>query len=660
MSSPPSDRPAPWRTLLATAPSLALAALQVHWCWPFFSDDAFISLRFADRLLHGHGLTWTAGDAVEGYSNLAWVLATAALGGLGLDLVTAARLLGGLCTALGLWLLARAARPHDAKSMLLAALPPLLVAGTPEVMAWTLGGLEGPMAFLWSCWGLGGLFGLGRAERPAPRRLVTLGVPFALLCLTRPDGPLWIAVAAATLLATHRSLRTALALAAPAAIALAAQLAFRLAYHGDFVPNTGRVKVGLSPDVLLLGLEYVRDALLASPGLGAAALLAATWLAVRRRHGLRWLAPPALAWCAYLVTVGGDHFVAYRLFQPVLPALALLVAAACRTGRGRAFAAAALALGIGAVATDVYRARTERLSAMARGESWEWIGKAIGEALGRGVADRAPRIAVDAAGAVPFYSRLPALDMLGLCDRTIARTPVPPWADGAARAGGLVRPQGHTHGNGSYVLDQTPDLIQFAQPPGVPLPVFVSGLELEYDRRFLDGYRLAALVLPAGSATPVPTPVTAWLWLCVEGRAGVRQVGDRLVVPAYLLGTFRQSRPIQCRFERPVGTPEAKAREAAQAEMVAWVVQGRNAAMTPAPDGRFELTVPRAEAVALQLPAALLPDGARWHIAFEPADAPWHAEVVGDTLRATPKPGAALPARLSAVILARAVTAVIA
>jgi len=47
---------------------------------PFFADDALISLRYADRLLSGHGLTFTTGEHVEGYSNLLWILVIAAGG----------------------------------------------------------------------------------------------------------------------------------------------------------------------------------------------------------------------------------------------------------------------------------------------------------------------------------------------------------------------------------------------------------------------------------------------------------------------------------------------------------------------------------------------------------------------------------------------------
>ena len=135
-----------WRwTAIAALPGLALFAAQAGWPWPFFSDDSFISLRFSERLLQGDGLTWTDGERVEGYSNLLWVLLTAALGAIGLELVTAARLLGALCTVAALIALADALRPRDLRSAVVAAAAPALVAATQPVMIWSLAGLEGPL-----------------------------------------------------------------------------------------------------------------------------------------------------------------------------------------------------------------------------------------------------------------------------------------------------------------------------------------------------------------------------------------------------------------------------------------------------------------------------------------------------------------------------------
>src|ERR1700742_3826290 len=76
--------------LLAAGFALGLAIHAAHY-WPFFSDDAFISLRYAQRFAHGEGLTWTAGERVEGYTDLLWVLLLGAVSKLGVDLMVAAR-----------------------------------------------------------------------------------------------------------------------------------------------------------------------------------------------------------------------------------------------------------------------------------------------------------------------------------------------------------------------------------------------------------------------------------------------------------------------------------------------------------------------------------------------------------------------------------------
>ena len=81
--APPLFSPAPERrgrnltalSLLALAAICAIAlALQIYHFWPFMTDDAYISLRYSQRLMHGHGLTWNdLPPAVEGYTNLLWV-----------------------------------------------------------------------------------------------------------------------------------------------------------------------------------------------------------------------------------------------------------------------------------------------------------------------------------------------------------------------------------------------------------------------------------------------------------------------------------------------------------------------------------------------------------------------------------------------------------
>lgn len=631
-------RPSFWIALAATIPALVLAAVQTRWAWPFFSDDSFISLRYAQRLVEGHGLTWTAGERVEGYSNLLWVLSCATLGALGIDLVTAARCLGGACTVLAFVLLARAARPHDARTALLAGIAPLLLAATSPVMAWTLAGLEGPMVMLWLAWGGISLLRLLREERASTGAFVRAGLPFALLCLTRPDGALWAATTGLGLILGHlgdglrAAVWRAMAFGALPVLAYFGQLAFRIAYYGDIVPNTAHVKVEFGAEVWSAGLDYV--GLCAWVGIGSVALaaLAAAYLLVqpRQRRFVAVSFVPACLWFLYLATVGGDHFPGFRLLQPALAPLTLVAMVAILSW-GTTWLRATMAIGLGlvAAAANVWQSRTVPLSSFVPTETWEWRGKAIGELLRDAFATARPTFAVDAAGALPFYSELPALDMLGLCDRTIAQSPPPPFLAALGAANGRKLLQGHMRGNGSYVMDRQPDLMLYSEPPGLPLPVFVSALQFEDDPRFLDGYR--CVVLDTGERELRPgmrERLRVPLWVRVEGRAGIQRSEQQIDVPAYLLGAYHQPRAFRFSYAPPAPTDPGFADwDRDLRATFLWFTQDCNVFAVPSHSGALVWEMRRRGAARLQLQ---VPAG-RWRIRLEPAVAGLQASLEGAT-----------------------------
>ena len=622
MPLPPASPPAVrWElSLLAALPALALLVSQCAWLPHFVSDDAFISLRYAERLLAGEGLTWTDGERVEGYSNLLWVLGVAAMHGglgIGIDLVAAARLLGFCCSAAALIVIACAGAPRDLPSLARAVLAPLLVASAQVTLGWTQAGLEGPLVLLLQAFGFAGLAAThdrdGDVAHWPTGALLRLGVPFALACWTRPDAPLWVFVAGLAFAATARSLRVAVALGAPAALAVGAQLVGRLAYYGDTVPNTAHVKAEFDPAAWPAGFAYVGAAIAAHPGAFAVAALAAValWRTPARRPLLAALALPALAWLLYLASVGGDHFPCRRLLHGALAPLAVLVAVAAR--RGAPFASAVGIAALLGVAANLSVARTDAQSHELRAETWEWQGREVGRALAAAFPSEQPLLAVDAAGALPFYSGLPCLDLLGLCDRTIATTPLPAWL--ATTLAGTPKPPGHLRGNGRYVLDRAPDLFVFGPPPGRPLPVFASGAEAEEDARFRDGYRLVQLdlgvrPLVGGQTTAITVP----LWVRLDGRAGVVRSDDAVTIPAWLFGSFHLRAPIVQRYQPPTPAGAAAAGEEL-ARLVPWLEQ-RRALAVPGPDGRLALRLGDGEAtLALALPAG------RWRAEVEPADA---------------------------------------
>lgn len=531
------------RSALLFAAALAVAALAVaRDAWPWIADDAFISLRFSDHLLRGHGLVWNPGERVEGYSNLLWVLLSAGLGWLGCDLVVAVRALAITSTAATLAVL-------TFSRLLPAALPArlavVLLAAQASLALWAIGGLEAPLAMLLVA---STMLGLERAFAgdAAPRRrwLVFAGLQLALLAWTRPDGPLWSAVAAATVWWCARPARPwplLAALLAPPTLAVLAQLVFRLAYYGDWIPNTGHAKA--TPIALSLegGYHYLLSAGLSLRSLLLPAAIGAVlgWRLPGARPLLLFATIGCVGWCLYVLRVGGDVFPRNRFlviaFVPFCVLAASGIGALATLGRGGKVAAWIVVLGcIGLARHDAGRPTTDVRQQLS---PWEWRAAAIGEWLGQSFAAQQPLVAVDAAGGVPFFSRLPSLDMMGLCDATIARTPL------AAERGFIV---GHNRGNGAYVLSRRPDLVLFTIPGIDPIPRWKSGVEMIAEPSFLADYRLVHFetgLRELGDGTHENVHVVPWLRLM--GRVGAAGDASRVVVPGYLLGSFRQSYPLQ-------------------------------------------------------------------------------------------------------------------
>jgi hypothetical protein len=103
--------------------------------------------------------------------------------------------------------------------------------------------------------------------------------------------------------------------------------------------------------------------------------------------------------------------------------------------------------------------------------------------LGKYLKERAPVgsvLATDAAGALPYYSGLRTLDILGLANTTIAHRSVPELGSGVA---------GHEKSDPAYIVDQRPDYIStWIDPNGG------AGRGLSRVPGFDELYRLAAVV----------------------------------------------------------------------------------------------------------------------------------------------------------------------
>jgi hypothetical protein len=530
------------RSSLWCAAALGLLAVAV-WrdAWPWIADDTFISLRYAEHLVQGHGLVWNPGERVEGYSNLLWILLTAALAWLGCDLTTAARALA-MATTVATLVVLSCSRLLPARGP--APLAVLVLAAQGSLAVWAIGGLEAPLAMLLVALALLGVHrAFAAAPTPARGWLWVAGGALALLAWTRPDGPLWSLFAAATVWWCGRGARRLPLLAAvltPPTLAVLAQLGFRLAYYGEWLPNTAHAKVSPLADCLDSGYRYLLSAAWSLRALLAPALLGLVlgWREPRARPLLGFAALGCIGWSLYVLRVGGDVFPRNRFLVIAFAPLAVLAAhgLAALAGRGRAGTVTAWCVAVAGIALGRFDASRPSTDVRQQLSRWEWQAAAIGDWLGRAFAAEAPLLAVDAAGAVPYFSKLPSLDMLGLCDRTIARTPLAPGR-------GFV--VGHNRGNGAYVLARRPDLVLFKIPGVDPIPHWQSGIEMVADPAFFADYRLVLCETGPtllGDGSRADLQLTPWLRLA--GRVGVAGDATRVVVPGHLIGSWRQPFPL--------------------------------------------------------------------------------------------------------------------
>ncbi len=524
-----SPAPAPRGRNLTAVSLIALAAicaiglaLQIYHFWPYLTDDGYISLRYSQRLLEGHGLTWNdLPPAVEGYTNLLWVLLCAGLGALGMNLESAAHLLGISTTVAGIAAVgAQVYRDYPAKIRFISALIGCLaLCLSAPVALWAIGGLEQPLLAALLAWAA--YFGIRWTSAPkgSARDANFIGLLLGLAVLARADAALFTALFyAGAVLADGVRVRTLIArsrmLAIPVVTFLGQEL-FRHFYYGQWLPNTAYVKVAFTIHRLRTGLRYdafgVRSEL-AFIGLAAIGCVA-LWIAGKKRQVI-FLVTASIGWLVYIVLIGGDIFPAYRHFVPAMALMGFLVAGcglltlAAPFRFSRARIAIFLVLTLLVLTSDLIPPL----------ETWERPGKQIGIFLHTAFAAQHPLLVSDAAGVVPYAARMEVLDPLGLNDYHIARHP------SIYRGEGWV---GHELGDGKYVLDQKPDLLLLGD--------FHSQIALAADHQLADDPRFASYYQLIHFDVGPPDAMRAGIYIRrIEGRLGIVQTGNRETVPAYL------------------------------------------------------------------------------------------------------------------------------
>lgn len=432
-------------------------------------DDAFISYRYAQNLVDGHGLVFNPGERVEGITNLLWTVGLAGVIALGGDPLLSS-VLGGVLGALGLagvtWVLG-ARREGEARALV----APALIAANPFLMVEAVQGLESSTFAA-----LAGLAALLAVDEDEGRRAwPAAGLLCAALSLVRPEGVgvyglLLIGLSLGAWAAPRRVLWWGLGVIVAA---LAIQTAARLAYYGQPLPNTFYVKTGGGVDQWSRGLGYLVSCAKAHP-VETSLLSVGVVAAAREAKTSPWaraILTLGLGYLAYIVAVGGDFKVTFRFVGLVAAPLALLVqrglwwaidalpAAAPRAVVGAALAAGTLTLDL--APSQARMAQEARFRAKVMDDRL-----AVGRAL-RQLFPPDAVLAIHSAGAIPYAAGLPTIDMWGLSDLHIAHREMPQMGQGMA---------GHEKTDFAYVFGRAPAVFipeegfLVDQPTKLPVP----------------------------------------------------------------------------------------------------------------------------------------------------------------------------------------------
>jgi arabinofuranosyltransferase len=427
-----------------------IVAGALAWAWHlrWLCDDAFISFRYGENLVRGHGLVFNPGERVEGYTNFLWTVLMAGAIALRLQPEQVSIILSLAAFVGNLVLAARLVRRHAPPGQrVLVPLAALALGGSYLFASYATSGLETmASAFLVT-------LALERADAQAP---LAAGAAAIAATLAHPDQAIsYVALGAVLLLQADR--RRSLAFySAPLLLVYVPYYLWRWHYYGDFFPNTYYAKSAnlsyFQQGAIWLGVS------LTSAGLWAVAPLILFALVHRRREFVpRFVTLAVCLHFAYEARIGGDFMVG-RLLCPLLPALLVVAELGIRDllaeGRWR-LGLVATAIGIPLLLpTPILRPQEERwfvtdertfypLTSFApiRVES-DLFG--YGQTLLRRFKARGlePVIAVFRVGMIGYYGRLPMIDRFGLTERTIAHQPLTQRA----------RPGHEKKGSNEYVL----------------------------------------------------------------------------------------------------------------------------------------------------------------------------------------------------------------
>ena len=310
--------------ILLVAALVVVGTVLIRTAW--ICDDAYITFRTIDNVLHGFGLRWNVAERVQSFTHPLWlILLTPFIALTGEPYYTSlvVSILLTLATV-ALICVRVSVKPQNA----LLAVSMLLF--SRAFVEYSTSGLENPLSHL-----LLTAFFYVYLTKPLDRRSVTrLSLIASLLLLNRLDLALLVAPALVHALFVVRRQHVIV----PALIAFLPFVAwegFSLLYYGVPFPNTAYAKLNTgtpAAELAVQGFLYLAESAGSDPL--TLTVIGAAFVAAIRNRGRDWLVASGIVLSLiYVVRVGGDFMSGRFLTAPFVVATVLLAATNWRLAR---------------------------------------------------------------------------------------------------------------------------------------------------------------------------------------------------------------------------------------------------------------------------------------------------------------------------------------
>jgi len=402
----------------------------IKYYWYFTIDDAYISFRYAKNWVAGYGLVYNIGERVEGYTNFLWIVLIALFMKIHLLPPISAKILGIILLGYSLYLTYQISRHLTGSNTHSIPWSIVLCTTYPHLIVASLEGLETPLFTTLILI----LFYMLIKNNVKISFIIIIGCILSCLAMTRPDGILFIIP---TILIIYKISPTRIKVKAIQILIIVFIITYgsyflwRLYYYHQLLPNTFYAKQMATGYLIIRGFKSLNKFFF-DQILSITILTIITIMLNWRNHVIQWLIGFILARIIFVLLSGEAWMGYYRFCTPILPLLVILSSytlnlillqySEIQRPKRYIYLLIIIVTLLHPISKSIKHHKMATLYATGLTQAHIRLGIDLQKYAPKGAI-----LACADAGALPYYSNLPTIDIMGLTDRHIAHLPGRHW-----------------------------------------------------------------------------------------------------------------------------------------------------------------------------------------------------------------------------------------